>query len=206
MANQTITNGFTYCWSDHKHAKVYVGIHLGALDDGYVCSSKSMLKEYKERPQDFTRKILFKGPYEECAKFETALIAGLFKQDKNTFYNRSNGRKILFDDVIRSKISKKAKGRKLSASHLEKMLLARAGKPGPRKGVALSEEVKTKISNSKKGIVTSKMGHKHTLETRKKMSDSAKNKPPITEETRIKLSESAKADWAKRKQEKSLGY
>jgi hypothetical protein len=112
----------------------------------------------------------------------------------------------LFDDVIRSKISKKAKGRKLSASHLEKMLLARAGKPGPRKGVALSEEVKTKISNSKKGIVTSKMGHKHTLETRKKMSDSAKNKPPITEETRIKLSESAKADWAKRKQEKSLGY
>jgi hypothetical protein len=206
MANQTMPQGFTYCWSDHRDVKIYVGVHLGSQDDGYVCSSKFMSKEYRERPQDFTREILFKGSYEECAKFETALIAGLFKQNKDTFYNRANGRKILFDDVVKSKMSQKAKGRKMPDGHLEKMLAARAGKPGPRKGVTLSEEVRRKISNSKKGIVTSKMGHKHTPESKKKMSDSAKSKPPITEETRLKLSESAKADWAKRKQEKSLVY
>jgi len=95
-----MANSFTYCWSDHKTAKVYVGVHLGNTDDGYVCSSKSMLKEYSDRPSDFTREILFEGDYDICASFEKALISGLFKQDKNTFYNRSNGKKILFDDEI----------------------------------------------------------------------------------------------------------
>lgn len=206
MANQTELDGFTYCWSDHATGKVYVGIHLGDLSDGYICSSKAMKQEYKERPHDFTRQILFYGSYSICAKFEKELIAALFKSDKNTFYNRSNGKKILFDDVIKNKIRDKAQGRKMPYGHLEKMLAARIGKPGPRKGVSLSEETRKKISDSKRGVVTSKMGHKHTLETKKKMSESAKNRPVITEETRLKLSILAKADWAKRKQEKGLVY
>jgi hypothetical protein len=50
------------------------------------------------------------------------------------------------------------------------------------------------------------MGHKHTLECRKRMSESAKKRPAITDETRLKLSELAKADWAKRKLERGLVY
>ena len=197
-----MAQGFTYCWSDHKDAKVYVGVHLGLPDDGYVCSSKFMLKEYQERPQDFTREILFKGPYEECAKFETALIAGLFKQDKSTFYNRSNGRKILFDDAIRSKISEKAKGRKMPNGHLEKMLASREGKPGPRKGITLSKEARKKISDAKKGCASPNRGRKFSNEARKKMSEGQKNRAPFTEEHKAKLSAAAKADWAKRRAEK----
>ena len=206
MANQTECYGFIYCWSDHATGKVYIGIHMGDPSDGYICSSKVMKQEYKERPQDFTRQVLFNGPYSICAKFEKELIAALFKSDNSTFYNRSNGRKILFDDVIKNKIREKAQGRKMPDGHLEKMLAARIGKPGPRKGVTLSEETRKKISDSKRGVVTSKMGHKHTLECRKRMSESAKKRPVITDETRLKLSELAKANWAKRKLERSLVY
>ena len=200
-----MAQGFTYCWSDHRDAKVYVGIHLGSPDDGYVCSSKTMLSEHKKRPLDFTREILFSGSYDMCAKFEKALIDGLFKQDKGTFYNRSNGRKILFDNEIRKKISEKNKGRKMPLGHIEKMLEARKGKPGPRTGVVLSDELRQRISDAKKGCVGHNKGKKFTLEQRKKMSESAKNKKPISDEHRLKLSLAAKSDWAKRKQEKDFG-
>ena len=200
-----MANGFTYCWSDHSTAKVYVGIHLGSPDDGYICSSKTMLSEYKARPLDFTREILFSGPYDMCATFEKAIINGLFKQDKSTFYNRSNGKKILFDDEIRKKMSVKSKGRKMPFGHLEKMLSARKGKPGPRNGVVLSDEIKKKISEARKGMISPNKGKIASAETRKKMSDSAKKKAPFSDEHKAKLSLAAKADWAKRKQEKNLG-
>ena len=203
MANQSARIGFTYCWSDHATAKVYVGVHLGSPSDGYICSSKVMLSEYKKRSHDFTREVLYVGPYEICASFEKALIAGLFKTDKNKFYNRSNGKKILFDEEIRQKISEKAKGRKMTPEHLKKMLSARDGKPGPRLGAKLSQETKNKISTAKKGF-GARTGHKHPLESRLKMSKSAKKRPPRTEETRVKLSESSKASWLKRKQERNL--
>jgi len=191
--------GFTYCWSDHRDKKVYVGIHLGLIDDGYICSSKTMLKEYKSRPQDFTRQILFMGDYDLCAGFEKALINGLFKQDKSTFYNRSNGKKILFDDEIKEKMRKKACGRKMPEGHLEKMLKAREGKPGPRKGVKLSPETIKKMKESLKGRVSPNKGKKASLESRKKMSESQKNRLPFDQKHRERLSLAAKLDWAKRK-------
>lgn len=36
----------------------YVGCHWGTEDDGYICSSRWMMKSYKRRPQNFKRKIL----------------------------------------------------------------------------------------------------------------------------------------------------
>lgn len=200
-----MANGFTYCWSDISIAKVYVGVHLGTPTDGYVCSSKTMLKEYAERPQDFTREILFEGAYALCAGFEKALISGLFKQNKETFYNRSNGKKILFDAEIRKKISEKATGRKMSADAIAKISQAKRGKISPRKGIILSAETCRKISEAKKGSIGPNIGRVFTSEQRQKMSDSAKKKPLISAEHRANLSLAAKADWAKRKQEKNLG-
>ena len=179
--------GFTYCWSDHLHAKVYVGVHLGDLDDGYVCSSKSMLAEYKARPQDYTREILFSGPFAMCAQFEKSLIAGLFKQSKDTFYNRSNGLKILFDDAIRDKIRQKALGRKMPKGQREKMMAGMAGRPGPRTGVVLSAETRQKISDAKKGCAGPNLGRKMSEETKAKMSLSQKLRAPFPAEHRAKL-------------------
>ena len=52
---------FLYKWTDHERNMFYVGAHKGHPDDGYVCSSKYMLEEYKERPEDFSREILLIG-------------------------------------------------------------------------------------------------------------------------------------------------
>jgi hypothetical protein len=52
---------FIYRWTDHKKNMFYVGSHKGPKDDGYVCSSKLMLEQYKERPKDFSRHIIAEG-------------------------------------------------------------------------------------------------------------------------------------------------
>ena len=79
---------FVYCWTDLGTNKLYVGVHKGTPDDGYVCSSKLMLQEYKKRPQEFSREILASGPFKEMYVFETAILKSA-KADKDPrFYNR----------------------------------------------------------------------------------------------------------------------
>ena len=53
------SNSFVYCWTDKATSKLYVGFHKGAIDDGYVCSSKYMLAAQigKKRPEGFGAKI-----------------------------------------------------------------------------------------------------------------------------------------------------
>jgi hypothetical protein len=194
-----MAQGFTYCWSDSATAKVYVGVHKGFPEDGYICSSKTMLSEFKKRPSDFSRQILFVGNYEDCAKFEVSIIRALFKTDRNTYYNRSAGKKILFDDSIKKKISDKAKKRKLSIETIQKIQLAKQGQTSPRKGVSLSEETRKKISDAKKGCSGPNSGRKFSAEIKIKMSNGQKSRAPFPEEHRQKLSIAAKKNWQKRK-------
>lgn len=49
---------FVYCWTDKATNKLYIGSQKGSTDDGYICSSKYMLKEFYERPDDFSRQII----------------------------------------------------------------------------------------------------------------------------------------------------
>lgn len=53
--------GFVYLWRDRKYNRYYVGCHWGTVDDGYICSSNWMRNSYKNRPQDFRRRILRTG-------------------------------------------------------------------------------------------------------------------------------------------------
>ena len=50
--------GFIYLWYDKKFKRFYVGCHWGTEDDGYICSSSWMKKSYRNRPNDFKRRIL----------------------------------------------------------------------------------------------------------------------------------------------------
>ena len=50
--------GFVYIWFDRKHKRYYIGCHWGSVDDGYICSSSWMKKAYKNRKNDFKRRIL----------------------------------------------------------------------------------------------------------------------------------------------------
>jgi hypothetical protein len=49
---------YVYCWTDVKTKRLYIGKHKGSLDDGYICSSKYFLSEYKKRPEEFIRTII----------------------------------------------------------------------------------------------------------------------------------------------------
>jgi hypothetical protein len=50
--------GFIYIWRDRKYNRYYIGSHWGLEDDGYICSSRWMRASYKNRPNDFKRRIL----------------------------------------------------------------------------------------------------------------------------------------------------
>lgn len=82
-------------------------------------------------------------------------------------------------EETKKKISENNKGKhKLTDAHKEKLRQSNLGKH-------ISEEHRKKISDSNKGRMFSD-------ETRKKLSESAKNRPMISDETRKKMSESAK--------------
>ncbi len=109
-------DSFVYCWTDHGAKKLYVGFHKGRVDDGYVCSSKHMLKAHKERPQDFTREVLTVNTYDVCRSFETAIIRAMFSQGVNC-YNLNAAGAIVYTPEIRNKISKANKGKRISEEH-----------------------------------------------------------------------------------------
>lgn len=89
-----MSDSFVYCWTDHKFGKLYVGVHKGGYDDGYVCSSKTMLQEYKTRPNDFTREILADGLWDDILKLEAAILISVNAAKSPSFYNlhNSNGK------------------------------------------------------------------------------------------------------------------
>lgn len=98
--------------------------------------------------------------------------------------------KCLPEDV-KQRISDKLKGIQrgpMTEEHRRKLSESKKGKVPWSKGKHLSDETKRKISESKKG----KKGHRHSEESRKKMSEAAKNRAKITEDTRRKLVESHK--------------
>ena len=51
-------NSFIYIWFNNKTRMFYLGKHFGRTDDGYICSSKHMMIEYRKNPQYFKRRIL----------------------------------------------------------------------------------------------------------------------------------------------------
>lgn len=139
-------DSFVYCWTDHDQQKLYVGIHKGHVNDGYICSSKHMLKEHKARPADFSRQIIAVGSYETCRIFEIQLIKAMFSQGINC-YNLNYGGVVLHTPEIRAKISKTHKGKVISAAH--KAAIAEWNKT---KRQPTPEETKEKIRQTKAGI------------------------------------------------------
>jgi hypothetical protein len=78
---------FVYCWTDNITKKLYVGVHKGTIDDGYICSSKIFLSEYKTRPETFTRKIVAMGTYEDMYSLETKILQTENVINNDGYYN-----------------------------------------------------------------------------------------------------------------------
>lgn len=138
-------NSFVYCWTDHGTQKLYVGFHKGDPNDGYVCSSKHMLKAYRERPQDFTREVLTINEYDVCRKFESAVIRAMLQQNVPCYNLNVNGA-IIYTPEVRAKISQAHKGKIISDEQKAAIKEWNATKRLP-----ISEEAREKIRQSKLG-------------------------------------------------------
>lgn len=159
-------NSFVYCWTDHSTKKLYVGFHKGNPDDGYVCSSKHMMKEYKQRPHDFTREVLTYNTYDVCRKFEAAVIRAMLAQNVPC-YNLNVSGAIVYTPEIKAKISQTHKGKVISEAHKQAIKEWNATKRKP-----ISEETRRKISEAKKGVKRGPFSE----EWRRKISESGKGK------------------------------
>lgn len=162
-----MTESFVYCWTDIGTNKLYVGVHKGTPNDGYVCSSKLMKEEYQKRPQEFSRQIIARGTFQDCYALETAILKSVGADKDPGFYNQHNNNgkfaygphteewkknhsdkmKIVYDDPKRKKqISNFHRGKKHRLGKKES-LSSRNKKRMMRIGKTHSEETKTKIGN-----------------------------------------------------------
>lgn len=211
--------GFVYIWYDRKHKRYYVGCRWGAIDDGYICSSRWMNISYKRRPHDFKRRIL-SYVYTNRADLleEEYRWLSMMKPEElhgRRYYNlRNHHFSHWSSDETKSRIVKeKASGKKLSAETIKKRQRTRM----LNGGYVFSEHTKSKMSQSRMGEKNHFYGKSHSEDTKKKLSDINKGKKVSkesvekrintrkangykhSEETRRKIAESVKASHLKRK-------
>lgn len=221
--------GFVYLWYDKKHKRYYVGCHWGTVDDGYICSSSWMKSAYMRRPSDFKRKILKTNLTREQMYIEESNYLKTIKPNeiKTKYYNlkthldnlwhqypehvKTIGQKISHSKKGKStgpcspekaaKISaaKKAKNRKFSEEHKEKLRQAKLGKKHTEEWKQQnSERMKAQWSDGSR----KRAEPKNTMsreEQDKLCSQQLKSRwadPVWATNQRAKLKES----WAKRKQ------
>lgn len=191
---------FVYRWTDLITGKMYIGVHKGELNDGYVCSSKIMLPIYKERPNTFVREILLEGENE--ASIRAAEIDFLLEVDaarNPLYYNRHNGTNKWYhcgplSENHKNKISRANKGKIHSPETIEKIRLKKIG-------WKQSEETKEKRAKKLRG-------RKNSPETIEKLRISAKNRkrPPLSEIHKKNISAALKGRTDNIEQCRALGY
>ncbi len=152
-------DSFIYKWTDTLTNKIYIGVHKGTPDDGYVCSSKYMLEEYNKRPTDFVREILETNTYLECQKKETFLLKEVNAAKNPMYYNQSNGAEDFYwsgalTDEMKYKISVKLKNKPKGEEHKRKLR-------DKLKGIPLSDETKKKMSIAGKGKKKAPFSEEH---------------------------------------------
>jgi len=163
----------------------------------FRCGKKSLLEleqmamdtldpEYNMLPVAGSR-LGAKNTDEQKAKF-IAAVSG----NKHHFF----GRKLAAEH--KAKISASMTGKVRSAEYRANISKAKMGNTygSGNKGRKLSSETRAKISKSLKGN-TCHLGHKHTAETRAKMSATKKGKA-LSAETRAKISAALKDYWARK--------
>lgn len=102
-------DSFVYCWTDHKTQKLYVGVHKGNINDGYISSSKTMMEEYTIRPNDFARQIIANGTFADCFSLETKILQATNACQDKKFYNGHNNNGKFYITEHRSSTKEKFK-------------------------------------------------------------------------------------------------
>lgn len=195
----------------------YIGATSMSLRSRWLAHTyKSGCKAIREAIQKFGKDNFTIVEIEKCSSKEEAYLLeekyikkhdSLFPNGYNLRHAGPNG-KYCKDARERMRLSNRGKvrpGRKMSKETKLKISKLKMGQPGWNKGQKLSEEHKRNLSanhySKKPGYIHPMKGKLVSLESRKKMSKSAKTKPPVSEETRKKLSISGKKAWEKRSHE-----
>jgi len=139
--------GFIYLWYDRKNRRYYLGSHLGAEDDGYVCSSKWMRQSFKRRPEDFKRRILQRNLSKQVLKEEEHKWLKLIKRDELgvRYYNLNN----IYTPGLWEKGKARPEETKRKVSEGLKRTYQNGYTPW-NKGKKQTEEVKQKVSEGLK--------------------------------------------------------
>lgn len=183
-----MSDSFCYCLTDHKTKKIYIGSHKGSKDDGYLCSSKYVLKEHTLRPTDFTRQIIAEGDWTTIRKFEDRLIRALWAANIPC-YNKATGGLFKFDTDVRRNMSLASKGRPKSEETKAKMKIANQLKA---KNPAVLEKLRRpKPAGFGKKVSASLKGRKRSAEHCAALSKALKGKKGHTcsEEHKAMLSQ-----------------
>ena len=152
--------GFVYIWYDRKRKMYYIGCHWGTINDGYICSSKRMRDNYRNRPCDFKRRILKKDIEREKLLEEEYKWLQLIpdKELGKQYYNHSKRHFGHWSSDPEQVFSMKEKnlgennpmfGKKHSESYIKNMKKINSGSGNPFFGKKHSEESKKKISVSR---------------------------------------------------------
>lgn len=210
-------HAFVYCWTDHRDIKLYVGSHKGSIDDGYVCSSKYMMKEYQKRPQDFTRQIIAEGSVSDIRKLETKILQTVNARLNEDFYNKHSNDGLYFDgwqtdkftEEHRKNMSIAASKRKRTAEHIAKLHEGRRNSKNSVEHIEAIRKAKKGISNSKEAIERSIITRKLNNDTAKLASDAGKVSQQKRKESGYYQSEEwklicAKAWQSRRKKKEGL--
>lgn len=184
---------FVYMWYDKKFNMFYIGCHKGQENDGYVCSSKTMLAEYKKRPNDFTRSIIDRGSWKDMADLEVELQQYFNVRYNDNFYNTQVARAIILSEETIKKTAEKLKGRKLSKQHKDQISKTLKGRKWSKEYKENMSRIQTErwknreyTDQERQNRSRAQTGRIWNEESKKKLSNSHKNKVWITDGTNNK--------------------
>lgn len=163
-----MTQAFLYRWSQKSTGKWYEGSRTKKnchIDDGYVCSSKTVRKMILENPSDWERTILVIGTPTYIRDLESTRLQMLDAKNSSMSYNMHNNDGLynrlgtIHSDVTKNKMSKTRTGRK---------------RPDQSKFMFDNNPMKNKDVANKISILKTKNNPMHNEETRKKVSETRK--------------------------------
>ena len=182
-----MAESFVYCWTDLGMNKLYVGVHKGTPDDGYVCSSKPMMEEYTKRPNDFSRQIISFGTYPEMYVLESAILKAAGADKDPGYYNLhiNNGKFSMFgkrhSDITIQKMREWirtpehcANMSSAKSSEIQKELSRQIGLRN--RGMVRTEEFKARHRIRFSGRNNPRFGILHTSDTKAIISETRKGK------------------------------
>lgn len=125
-----IISGFIYEWTDAATGLKYIGKHEGDPSDGYVGSGTIFKKEYKDRPTDFTRRILWESKETtttELAQIEESFLKNILESE---FYFGKNRK---YYNVVKNSAGYTSENNPMKNPEMVKQMLLTREKKGTHK-------------------------------------------------------------------------